>query len=87
MKPYVKPVIIYEPFALSQSIAVCGFDMNWSEAMHCVAQGDPEYQDSSIVLLLDWCGENDISKLGMDGLMYCYHNGSPEEGWMRVYIS
>lgn len=84
MKPYVKPVIIYEQFMLSQSIAACGFDMNLTEAIRCSAVGDDEFDLSGLVLLLDWC-DHDISD--SDWSMICYHNGATDDPNMRIFMS
>lgn len=85
MKKYVKPALYFESFELSQNITVCGFDMNTTESMHCVAVSDETmWLDKYILFREGWCQDPiDV----YDGMIVCYQNGENVGDFMRIYNS
>ena len=73
MKKYVKPVLIYESFAMAQQIAACDFDLveGTSTDISCQFHGVGEMGEMTI--FTSNCGENDASVRVEDG-SFCYHN-------------
>lgn len=70
MKKYVKPVLIYEEFKLSEHIANCAFTMNTNNSDVCQAPSD--YVEGNILF------NNDPCNLTPDNVSdYCEFNGSP----------
>lgn len=80
MKKYVKPVLYFESFELSQNISTCGFDMNTTEGLHCVAKSDDAFWPDHFILYRDWCKD---SIDGEWGDMICYQPSS--ETWGDAY--
>lgn len=75
MKKYVKPELFYESFELSQSIAVCGWDMsNLSDKDSCTALGDESVGNFPVSLFTEKprceATEGDV------GEAYCYEVSS-----------
>lgn len=75
MKKYVKPVLFYEHYELSEQIAACAYDLNYADESSCRGNGylgtDVGYPSDMIL----------IGEVGVDGCqivpeMYCYQPGS-----------
>ena len=74
MKAYVKPDLVYENFELSDSIAVCGFDMSDMNSVEtCTAEGDAAFGNAAdgLALFLD---ANARCQFEPD--RYCYQPGT-----------
>lgn len=73
MKKYVKPDVFFESFELSQSIAVCGWDMNATDKNTCTALGD-ESQGNIPVKMFTETPRCDGDESAFE--KYCYEPGS-----------
>ncbi len=79
MKTYVKPDLVYESFELSQNIATCGFDVNFTNYDVCYAVGD-ENEGMFNVTLFTQVNENCEAKEGENADSYCYEPSSAAWG-------
>lgn len=80
MKAYVKPVLYYERFELSQHVADCAWELDLMNQESCGFKGDPDFGfDASMKILTDdsICNETKFQ-------YYCYTNGS---GAMKIFAS
>ena len=70
MKKYVKPVLIYESFAMAQQIAACDYDL---------VDGSPTNSEcrfmdkNGVIIFLDNCGDDGSFQVDGGGSI-CYHN-------------
>lgn len=77
MKKYVKPELFYESFELSQSIAVCGWDMNYTDKETCTALGDASVGNFPISLFTE-TPRCDATEDNVES--YCYEVSSGDKG-------
>lgn len=79
MKAYIKPVLYYERFELSQHIADCAWELNQAQDT-CGYKGDPDFGFyETMVIISDGKACNETNQQ-----FYCYTNGS---SGMRVFAS
>lgn len=77
MKKYVKPDFLYENFELSQSVAVCSFDMkNSTDVSSCTAEADPPMPGMDGIVLFADAGIGCSSEIIGSAEDYCLTNGS-----------
>lgn len=74
MKKYVKPELFYEHFELSEQIAACAYDLNFTDVSSC---GDKGYLGTDVGYSSDMIL---IGTVGVDGCVipveqYCYQTG------------
>lgn len=85
MKKYIKPEIYYEEFQMSQSIAACGWQVDFSDVENCGAKGDfarfgnPDIKLFASVPVCDMAA-SDATKAGLNFNFYCYMTGALSEG-------
>ena len=66
MKKYVKPMLIYESFEMSQQIATCEYDGDFDDKS-CIF-----IDDNGISIFTNNCGYNGILRVEA----YCYHSAT-----------
>lgn len=77
MKKYVKPDFLYENFELSQSVAVCSFDMkNATDVSNCTATADPSMPGMDGIVLFADVNIGCSSDIVGNAEDYCLTNGS-----------
>lgn len=81
MKEYVKPELYCESFELSQHIAACGIDVNYSDENTCSPKLDPGFWggDSSGVFNSGKTDGSCVIDIGAIDV-YCYTTGANEAG-------
>lgn len=79
-KSYVKPELFYESFVLSQSIAACGINVNFSSVTdtNCQPTLDPDFWGGSQDTVFDDDPKCSIDKDAIE--VYCYTVGTSEAG-------
>lgn len=71
MKTYVKPDLFFESFELSQSIAACGYDVNFASIETCETYTDESiYYETVLVFTADGNCVHDVEA------DYCYMTGA-----------
>ena len=80
MKKYVKPELFFESYELSQNIAACGWDLNYSSPKTCTAEGDPSWGNPKILVFTEEAKCDSILE------SYCYEN-SADNITMRIFQS
>jgi len=83
MKKYVKPELFLEEFELSQSVAACGWDMNYTDSNDCEAVGDPTFGYAQDYVIFNKEPECTIT---FDREVYCYEVPTAEEAF-RIFRS
>ena len=81
-KSYVKPELFYESFVLSQSIAACGIDVNFSSETDktCQPSTDPNFWGETTPV---FNSDRESCQLKVDKgdiEAYCYTSGTSEAG-------
>ena len=77
MKPYVKPELFYESFEMNQSIAACGFDMNFRADDGCTGEWDEDLNNKTPATLKNLFLEQTQACIGKVQY-YCYQNGADD---------
>lgn len=87
MKKYVKPELFYESFALSQNIAACGWDLNWSSPNSCMAYSDPDLKGFDISSGLGIFATVEACGMATSVEQYCYMPGTSTDESNKVLQS
>lgn len=80
MKKYVKPVVQFESFVLSEHIADCGWELQSGDTQSCHAIGDPDWGYPSDVKTFI-VNSGNICDIEPEG--YCYTNSSAAVGLFK----
>ena len=81
MKKYVKPELFFESYELSQSIAACGWDLNYADPNSCTATGDSNHGIPGILIFTELAKCDNVPE------GYCYENSSDTTGTVTIFRS
>ena len=80
MKKYIKPELYYEEFQMSQSVAACGWNLEFQDVNSCAAVGDMDFGNLPITLFQGHCDVSPeilaVTDKDYQSYFYCYMTGA-----------